>query len=68
MGPFESFAVIITTPDLANGDFVTYMLAIANDTTGTVYLVTYESPVETWQEAWRIGEPIIQRIVIDSEI
>lgn len=68
MGPFVSHAVIVTTPDIVKGDFVTHMLAIANDTTGTMYLVTFESPVEDWQEASQIAEPMLKHIGIDSEI
>lgn len=68
MGPFVSHAVVVTTSDVVNGDFVTHMLAIANDTTGTMYLVTFESPVEDWQEASQIAAPMLKHIGIDSEI
>lgn len=68
MGPFLSHGVVITTPDLVKGDFVTHMLAIANDRTGTMYLVTFESPVETWQSASQIADPMLKKLWIDSDI
>lgn len=67
-GPFRSHGVVITTPDLVKGDFVTHMLAIGNDSTGTLYLLTFESPVEDWAQASAIAEPMLKRLWIDSEI
>lgn len=68
MGPFVSHGVVITTPDAVDGDFVSHMLVIANEGTGTVYIVIFESPVEDWATMKAIGEPILARLFIDSDI
>lgn len=67
-GPFRSHGIVVTTPDLDKGDYVTHMLAIANDSTGTLYLLTFESPVGDWAQASAIAEPMLKRLWIDSEI
>lgn len=45
-----------------------YNLLMANDKTGTLYQVVYEAPLNEWDDAWKIGEPILKRILIDDEI
>jgi len=45
-----------------------YNLLMANDKTGTLYQVVYEAPLNEWDDAWRIGEPILKKILIDDEI
>ena len=46
-----------------------YNLIIANDRTGTIYVVLYEAPEEEWEKAWKVGEPILKELIIldDSE-
>lgn len=68
MGPFVSHGVIVTTPDAANGDFVSHHLVIANDDTGTVYIVVFESPVEDWAAMKTLSEPMLKKLYIDSDI
>lgn len=68
MGPFVSHGVIVTTPDIEKGDFVSHHLVIANDETGTVYIVVFESPVKDWAVMKELSEPMLQKLYIDSDI
>jgi len=67
-GPFEGHGVVLLYRDDQKGDFIVHNLAIANDQTGTLYLITFESPAEAWEKARQIAEPILQRFLIDDTI
>lgn len=68
LGPFVSHGVVITTPDARKGDFVSHMLVIANEETGTVYIVIFESPVEDWAKMKAVSHPMLEKLFIDSDI
>lgn len=68
MGPFQSFGVVLLNKDDKDGDFITHNLAIGNDATGTVYIITFEAPASSWKTEWKMGEPMLQRFLIDSDI
>jgi hypothetical protein len=68
MGPFNSYGVVTLNRDRKSGDYITHHLAIANGQTGTVYLVVFESPSDEWESAWAIGEEILSKLYIDSDI
>ena len=67
-GPFKSHGCIIRDDSDDQPVFV-YNLIIANDRTGTIYVVLYEAPEDEWEKAWKIGEPILKELIIldDSE-
>lgn len=67
MGPFKSVGFLYERQS-KEGAFKVHNLLIANDKTGTVYLVMFEAPAEEWEAAWRIGEPIMKKLYIDDEI
>ena len=67
-GPFESHGALYTVKDPERGDFNAHMVAIANDTTGTVYFCIFEGPTENWEQTWRTGEVMLQKLVIDDSI
>ncbi len=66
-GPFKSVGFRLED-DHKDGRFTTHNLLIANDTTGTLYIFIFEAPTAEWDEAWKIGEPILQRLFIDSDV
>ena len=39
-------------------------LAVANDRTGTLYLLVFESPEDTWDAAWEVAAPMLKRFLI----
>ncbi len=68
MGPFKMHGVVLLNRDAEQGDFVTHNLMIGNDETGTVYMIIFEGPAAFWDATWKIGEPMLQRFMIESEI
>ena len=67
MGTFRSVGFQYERKDL-DGAYKVHNLLISNETTGTVYLVTFEAPSEDWETAWKIGEPIMKQLYIDDAI
>lgn len=63
MGPFKGYGCLYS-----DGVNTVHNLLIANDKTGTVYIVLFESPEKEWKNAWKIGEPILKKLLIDDEI
>lgn len=50
-----------------NGEKInTLQMFIANDSTGTIYIVSYESPEASWEEDWKIGEKILQSLALNA--
>lgn len=43
-------------------------LAIGNSRTNTLYLIMFESPEPTWNDAWAKGEQILRQFFLDDEI
>jgi hypothetical protein len=68
LGPFHQFGVRTLMPDPKRGDFINHMLAIGNEGTGTVYILTFEAPVASWEAAWKVGEPMLKKFSIDTDI
>ena len=62
-GPFKAHGCVIRDDSGGPPVFV-YNLIIANDRTGTIYVVLYEAPEAEWEKAWKIGEPILKELII----
>lgn len=43
---------------------ITHTVLVCDDRVDLTYLVIFESPRDNWDTAWRIGEPIIQKMMI----
>jgi Tfp pilus assembly protein PilF len=67
-GPFHQLGVEVIKSDVKNGDYVVHLLVIENDQTGTHYIITYEAPKASWESAWKIGEPILKKFLIDTDV
>jgi len=68
LGPFHQFGVRTLVADPKGGDYITHTLAIGNEQTGTVYVLIFEAPVASWDAAWKVGEPILKKFSIDTDI
>lgn len=66
-GPLQSLGYAYTHkgPD---STFRCINILISNIETGTFYMFIFEAPVADWEQAWKMGEPIVQRIGLNSEI
>ena len=67
MGPFKSLGFVYTKKDKA-GDFTVHNLLIANNKTGTLYIVLFEAPTSEWEKTWKIAEPMLKYLYIDDTI
>jgi hypothetical protein len=67
MGPFRSLGFVVDKQH-EDGQFRVHHLLIANEKTGTLYLVLFEAPVAEWDAAWKIAEPMLQFLYIDDTI
>ncbi|HET9908128.1 MAG TPA: hypothetical protein VFQ23_15865 [Anaerolineales bacterium] len=47
---------------------IVHNLIAANQATNTLYVITFESPAEHWEEAWKTGQVMIEQLVfLDNE-
>lgn len=67
-GPFMVYGLQFTK-NVSNSDsIVVHQLVIANEKTDRMYLIMFESPADLWDAAWRIGDVIMNRFILDESI
>lgn len=49
------------------GKKVQYVIVLGNDVTGTIYMISFESPEDKWDEAWKTGSVILNNLVLDEK-
>ncbi|MEM1181832.1 MAG: hypothetical protein AAGM22_26035 [Acidobacteriota bacterium] len=45
-----------------------FNLILANEETGTAFLVTFESPLQKWKAAWAEIQPVVRQLMIDDTV
>ncbi len=72
-GPFQTFKSpyefrggLFASNDPVKGRFNAHIGTIANDRTGTIYLVIFEGPAAEWTDIWAHGETMIKKLAINS--
>ena len=45
-----------------------FVFFLANDKTGTMFRIMFESPEKEWKKTWAIGEVIVNNIILDDEV
>lgn len=68
MGPFKSFGCRIRSQKEGDIPIVIHFFILANDKKGTLFLYQFEAPESSWDEAWKTGEVLMQKILVDDEI
>ena len=68
MGPFQSYGVVTRNKDARLGDYNTHHLVISNKRTGTIYILVFEAPAESWDEAIKTGNIILGKLMIDGNV
>ena len=63
---FQGFGCQINSQPRPDVGIRLHMLFIRNQDTDTLYVITFESPVAEWQEAWTVGKPILDRMGLDD--
>ncbi len=43
-------------------------LVLANTATNTLYIIQFESPEKEWQEAWKMGKVIMEKLALDDDV
>ena len=68
-GVFRETGYIYVDNSDENANVTVHRVYISNDTTGTVYILTFEGPSKGWDSLWKTaGEPIFKNISIDESI
>jgi hypothetical protein len=66
-GPFKAFGVRYRNAPSVAIPIIIHQVAIANDKTDTLFIATFEAPENTWTQAWKLGEVMIKKFLIDDE-
>lgn len=46
---------------------IVHQVLAANDTTGSLYMAIFEAPKAEWTEAWKLGEVMLKKYILDDE-
>lgn len=63
-GPFKGVGLEAIMGDKERG-WRQHALFISNDTTGTLYVVIFETPIILWPENWPVAEKILKQLYLD---
>jgi len=66
--PFEAFRAEIELADERGEPLRLYQLAIANPSTGSVYLIAYRAPAGRYDEGWKRVERSLERLGLDLAV
>jgi hypothetical protein len=66
-GPFKAIRFCYVSSPTNQESVTVYHLMIANDKTGTLFIAIFESPTNEWKEAWKKGEVILKKMLLDDE-
>ncbi|MFA6293278.1 MAG: hypothetical protein WC637_15945 [Victivallales bacterium] len=68
-GIFKEIGYMYVDNSDENASVTVRRLYISNDSSGTVYILTFEGPAKVWDDLWKaIGEPMLKNISIDETI
>ncbi|MCL2297973.1 MAG: hypothetical protein FWC38_01860 [Proteobacteria bacterium] len=68
LGPFKGGGIVLRREDAKEGAYIVYTLLLINSQTGGVYNLIFEAPAKEWEKAWAIGEPMLKKFMIDTDI
>jgi len=61
---FKGFSGFFRSESPVVGPVIIFKLILANEKTGTLYIVSFESPAGEWENAWATGKPIVDTIAL----
>lgn len=64
--PYVTHGALVRATDPGKGEFNAHMAAMANEETGTVYLIRFEGPAASWDTIWPMGELMLDKLTLDS--
>ncbi|MCC6581202.1 MAG: hypothetical protein IT440_12265 [Phycisphaeraceae bacterium] len=66
-GMFDAVRYVYIDHKEGAKDVRVYNLLIANDKTGCLHMVIFEAPVAEWDQAWKLGETMLKRILLSPD-
>jgi len=67
-GFFDSYGLEFKDLKSNNEMTISHVLIITNTRTRTFYFCLLESVESKWKEAWKIGEQIVQTLILNDDI
>src|SRR6266540_7144751 len=67
-GVFDSYGLEFKNLESNNEVTISHVLIITNTRTRTFYFCLFESVESKWKEAWKIGEQIVQTLILNDDI
>jgi len=67
-GPFRAVRFRYVDAPAGKESITVNQVLIANDKTGTLFMAIFEAPTKTWDEAWKTGEVLLKKMLLDDEI
>ena len=67
-GPFRAVKFRYVDAPTGKESTTVHQVLIANDKTGTLFMAIFEAPTKNWVEAWKIGEVMLKKMLLDDEI
>jgi len=65
---FYSYGLEFKNLESNNEVTISHVLIITNTRTRTFYFCLFESVESKWKEAWKIGERIVQTLILNDDI
>jgi hypothetical protein len=67
-GVFDSYGLEFKNLESNKEVTMSHVLIITNTRTRTFYFCLFESVESKWKEAWKIGEQIVQTLILNDDI
>jgi hypothetical protein len=67
-GVLKGYGCRVRKTEKDHAPLIMNVLGIGNSRTQTVYILIFESPEATWDEAWKKGETTLKYFLLDDEI
>lgn len=66
-GPFRAVRFRYVDAPVGKESITVCHVLFANDKTGTLFWTIFEAPTTNWDEAWKSGEIILKKMLLDDE-
>jgi hypothetical protein len=66
-GPMVAYGCQVRSKEKPPPPIIMHVLVIANTRTNRLYVYIFKSPEKQWPAAWKLGEQIMDLLVLDDE-
>jgi hypothetical protein len=67
-GALKAFGCRVRENERDHPPLIIHLLAIGNEKTDSLYLILFESPEKSWDQAWAKGQVMLEKFLLDDEI